>query len=319
VKINRGLVFWGVALISAGAVALAIQGDVIDGDAAREMWRFWPVVLILIGLAIIAARTPFALPITLVSGLLIGGLVGTLVSGWPDALSIGCGGETDKNTSANGTFGSSASVELEFDCGDLAVAMGAGDAWDVDAGYAGDTEPEISSDAGRLRVRSEGGGFPGFSEFRQDWSLVLPRDVTLQLDVEANASSSHLDLTDGDFSNLSLDGNAGSMVLELGGATIEDLTISANAGSVSMNVDAGTSLSGSISANAGSLELCVPDGVGVAIVIEDSNITFSHNLDESGLDRSGDTWRTPGGGTVVFLNVSGNAASFTYNPEDGCS
>ena len=47
-RINRGLVFWGVALITAGAVALAIQSGVIAGESARDLWRFWPVVLIVI-------------------------------------------------------------------------------------------------------------------------------------------------------------------------------------------------------------------------------------------------------------------------------
>ena len=33
---NRGLVFWGVALVTAGAVALAIQSNLIAADAARD-------------------------------------------------------------------------------------------------------------------------------------------------------------------------------------------------------------------------------------------------------------------------------------------
>ena len=57
--VNRGLVFWGVALITAGAVALALQAGWIDGSVLRDLWRFWPIALIAIGLAIIAARTPF--------------------------------------------------------------------------------------------------------------------------------------------------------------------------------------------------------------------------------------------------------------------
>ena len=42
------------------------------------------MVLIVIGLAVIAARTPFALVATLLSGLVAGALVGTLVAGIPD-------------------------------------------------------------------------------------------------------------------------------------------------------------------------------------------------------------------------------------------
>src|SRR5687768_8513016 len=78
VNINRGLVFWGVALITAGVVALAIQSGAIDGENARQLWRLWPVALIAIGVAVIAARTPFALAATLAAGMIVGGMAGTL-------------------------------------------------------------------------------------------------------------------------------------------------------------------------------------------------------------------------------------------------
>jgi hypothetical protein len=71
--------------------------------------------------------------------------------------------------------------------------------------------------------------------------------------------------------------------------------------------------------NAGSLELCVPESVAVAITIKDDNITFGHDLDESGLERQGDTWRSGVGTAAVTLEISGNAASLTLNPEEGCS
>ena len=54
----------------------------------------------------------------------------------------------------------------------------------------------------------------------------------------------------------------------------------------------------------------------------DANISFSHNLDESGLQRAGDTWSTPGyagADEQVHIDLDGNAASFTLNPEGGCS
>jgi hypothetical protein len=319
VNINRGLVFWGVALISAGAVALAIQGGAIDGAAARELWRFWPVILILIGVAIIAARTPFALIVTLITGLVVGGMAGTLVSGWPDGLSIGCGGEATQLLTDEGTFSGSAEVELDFDCGDLTVDMADGDRWDVDARYAGTSEPRITSNADSLRVVAEGGGFPGFNESRQAWNVILPRDVQLALEVDANAASSTLNLADGDFGELSVDANAGSVRLDLAGASVAELSVDANAGSVDMSVDDGSSLRGSVEMNAGSLDLCVPEGVALEITMGDDNITFSHNLDDRGLTRSGDTWRSGDGAAAVVLTVEGNAASFTLNPEDGCS
>lgn len=318
--VNRGLVFWGVAFIAAGAVALAIQSDLIAGDAARQAWRFWPVALIVIGVAVIAARTPFALVATLVAGLVLGGLAGTFVAGVPDGMSIGCGGETDQRLGDEGTFDGAASVELDFNCGELDVSMAPGSEWVVDARYASGARPEITSSSDSLRVAVEGGGgFIGFANDRQDWDVTLPTDVAIELDIEANAASSRLDLSGADLSAFALDANAGEVRLDLSGADASDFGLDANAGSVSITVDGDTSLEGSIGVNAGSVELCVAEGTSVELTVEDGNITFSHNLDDTDLSRSGDTWRSGSGTADVRIRIEGNAASFTYNPDGGCS
>lgn len=317
-QINRGLVFWGVALITAGAVALAIQSGAIAAETARELWRFWPVALIVIGLAVIAARTPFALAATLAAALVVGGLGGTLVSGFPEGIGVGCGGEADETRSESGSFGAAAEVELDFNCGELAVSTVAGSDWSVEARYAGGAEPEIASGDGSLRVDAGGNGPFGFADRRQEWDVTLPTDAELDLNIDANASESVIDLEGATLRALEIDANAGDFALRLPGASVRGFSMDANAGSIGIEADDGTALDGSVSMNAGSLELCVPDGTGVAITIADENITFSHNLDEAGLSRQGDTWSTDGEAAIT-LEVSGNAASLTLNPEEGCS
>ena len=315
-QVNRGLVFWGIALITAGAVALLIQTGTIEGDRAREAWQYWPIALILIGLAIIAARTPFALVATIVAALAVGGLAGTLVAGWPEGFSFGCSGDLDGGQTETGAFGAAAEVQLDLNCGQLTVSTGDGDAWEVSAHHASGAEPEIASGESSLRVRNEGG--PWFTDSRQAWDITLPRAVQLALDVSANAASSRLDLADADLSEMDVDANAGDVLVELLGADVASLELDVNAGSLAVVVDDATVATGSMSVNAGSLELCAPDGVAFAITIEDPNVTFSHNLDESNLDRSGDTWRSDEGTPGVELNVEGNAGSFTLNPDGGC-
>jgi len=320
VNVNRGLVFWGVALITAGAVALAIQAGVIAGEDAQQLWRFWPVALIAIGLAVIAASTPFAAVTTILAALVVGALGGTLVSGLPEGLSIGCGGEADESVTETGSFGSDASVSLDFDCGDLAVSTGPGSDWSVDARYAGGDAPEISTDDGSLRVVAQGGGIFGMTDSRQDWDVTIPIDARLDLSVDANAASSTLDLDGASLSSLSVDANAGDVKVRLPGTEVDELTVDANAGSISIETDADTRFDGSVEMNAGSLELCVPAGIVFAITLADDNVTFSHNLDDSGLIRQGDTWVTGDDAVPSFtLQVDGNAASFTLNPEEGCS
>jgi hypothetical protein len=315
-QVNRGLVFWGIALITAGAVALLIQTGTIEGDRAREAWQYWPIALILIGLAIIAARTPFALVATIVAALAVGGLAGTLVAGWPEGFSFGCSGDLDGGQTETGTFSGPAEVQLELNCGELKVSTGEGDAWELNARHASGAEPEITSTESSFRVRNEGG--PWFTDSRQAWDITLPTDVELALSVSANAASSRLDLADASLAELDLDANAGDVLVELLGTDVASLEFDLNAGSLAVVVDDATVATGSMSVNAGSLELCAPDGVAFAITIEDPNVTFSHNLDESGLDRSGDTWGSGDGTPGVELNVEGNAGSFTLNPDGGC-
>ena len=318
-QVNRGFAFWGVALITAGVVALAIQAGLVPDETARQAWRLWPVVLVVIGLSVIASRTPFALVATMLAGLVAGGLAGTIVAGVPEGLDIGCGGEPTETATSEGTFEADAEVVLDFNCGDLAVSTASGTDWSVEARHGSDNEPQISADGDSLRVSVEGGGFIPFTEdSRQEWEVVLPTDATLDLTVDANAASSQLDLEDADLSSLVIDANAGDVHLGLAGASVAELGIDANAGSLSIVADASTSLAGSVEMNAGSLDLCAPDDAVVAITLEDTNVTFSHNLDDLGLTRRGDTWSTGEGDADISLAVDGNAASFTLNPEGGC-
>ncbi|HUF05766.1 MAG TPA: DUF4097 family beta strand repeat-containing protein, partial [Candidatus Binatia bacterium] len=236
-----------------------------------------------------------------------------------DGIGIGCGGGTTVSITADGSFGATGDVRLDFNCGELSVSTATGSGWSVDIAYAG-REPEIAGGDGSLAVRTRGDGFPGFTAGRQEWEVTLPSEATLDLDIEANAASSSLDLDGTDLSSLAIDANAGDVRLRLPGASVADLSISANAGSVSVEADDSTTVSGTIEMNAGSLELCVPDGASVAITIDDPNVTFSHDLDESDLVRTGDAWRSGGDGVPdIALDVDGNAASFSFNPDGGCS
>ena len=316
-RVNIGLIFWGVALITAGAVALAVQAGAISEGSARDVWRFWPVIIIVIGLAVIAARTPFAAVATVVAALVVGGMAGTLVAGFPTGVSFGCEGDAEQTLTDSGSFDGDAEVALDLNCGQMNVTTAAGSDWSLDARYAGDA-PQIESDSTSLRVESgDNFSFFDFADADQSWDVTLPTDRTLDLSVDANAASSTLDLADAAFGTMSIEANAGEVNLRLPGSSVGELSVDANAGSVSIEVDDGTELNGSVEMNAGSLDLCVPDGVGLAITMSDDNVTFSHNLDDLGLTRQGDVWRL-GTGDAVELAVEGNAASFALNPEEGC-
>ena len=316
---HRGLLFWGLALITGGAVALAAQQGYIDRDFLAGAWRLWPLILVAIGLSILVSRTPYAIVGTIVAALVVGSAGGALIAVGPGVAACG-GAEPTSLKTEQGSFGDAAQVTLDFNCGTLELGTTDGDQWSVASGRQGGDPARITSDSGRLHVQSsEHDGF--WNGGRQHWIVGLPTSTSYRLDITPNAADSKIDLGGGRFTSVSLQPNAGSLRLDLTDAQVDDLDLSLNAGSVEVLIGKGLSMNATMSVNAGSIEVCTADGVAVSVTAN-ANITFSHNLDDLNLQHVGDTWSTPGfadASDQVEIDVEGNAASFALNPEGGCS
>ena len=316
---NRGLLFWGLALITGGAVALAAQQGYLDRDLLAGAWRLWPLILIAIGVSILVSRTPFAIIGTILAALVAGAAGGALIAVGPGVAACG-GSEPIDLTTEQGSFGESAEVSLDFNCGTLEVSTTDGDEWSVASGQRNGDPAQISADSGRLAVESgDRAAFWGGGRHR--WIVGLPSSTTYELQVAPNAADAVIDLGGGQFSSVSLSPNAGSLRLVLSDAEIEQLDLSLNAGSAVVIIGPATTMAASMSVNMGSIDVCTEDGVELSITT-DANITFSHNLDESGLQQVDDTWSTAGYADAterVQIDLDGNAASFSLNPEGGCS
>ena len=322
-QINRGLLFWGLTLVTAGVVALAATQGWIDIPAWVDLWDWWPVILIVIGLAIVLSRTPFAVIGTIIAALVIGFAGGAAVSAGVAGGFGTCGDVQGTQDTSSGEFGSTtASVDLTLNCGDLAVGLADGSAWEAVTTTDNDPQQQVSleADTDSLSIESNTGGFP-FSHDRQDWTVTLGRDVEYDLSLTLNAADSTVDLTDGTFSSINADPNAGSLDLNLSGAQVEEIDLHVNAGSLSVLTDAESQLAGSIGVNAGSIDLCTDPTVGLRITV-DANVTFAHNLDDADLQKAGDTYTSANfssAARTIDLELEGNAASFTLNPEEGCA
>ncbi len=319
--LNRGLLFWGLALITAGATALAVQQGILQRETLTGAWRLWPVILIAIGLSIVLARSPFSIFGTIVAALVLGIAGGALVTVGPG---IACTGDIpDQSETSGGEFagGGTAVVDLDFNCGDLAVAMIDGSAWTAETAVAGSREVELRADGTSLVLQSSNEGGFDINGGRQRWDIGLGSDLAYDLNVSANAADVELSLAGGSFNPLSIDPNAASLSIDLSGASVEGFAMSMNAGSADILTDAATVMDGTLGMNAGSVELCAPPDAALRFTI-DANVAFSHNLDDRGLTQSGDTWESDafdGAASFVDLRLEGNAASFTLNPDGGCS
>jgi hypothetical protein len=314
-RVRRGLLFWGLFLIPLGAIPLLARAGYIDVSGFADVWRFWPLILIGLGLMLLIGRRSLGLVVVAATALLLGSLAGAAISG----ADLGIGaitpciatGDDDATVQRDGTFSAPATVVLELDCGDLDLTTAPGSAWSLQAAYRG-APPAISDGAAQLRVSAP----EGFANQHQDWTLTTPTDQLRVIELSANAGTSALVLTGAALDRIDAELNAGDIRIDGTGATIDRLDVGVNAGRARVTLDSTTD--GELSVNAGAIDLCVPPDAALELEVPEQ-FTFATNLDARGLTEVGeDTWTRQGTGARITLSVEGNAASFTLDPEGGC-
>jgi len=323
-RVRRGYLGWGVFLILAGAVPLAVRSGYLTDDQIDRLWNLWPLILVGIGVGLVLRRTRFdfvgGLIVAATFGLMVGGLLSTGVG----AVSSGsCG--SDAGTTAfptrDGTISGAGSVDLQLNCGNVTVAVGSGDAWQVTGQDATGIGPDVTSSDKSLQVKSHDrdGAFWVFGK-RDTWRVTLPDTPTLDIDLQLNAGSATVGLGGATLGGFDLELNAGSATIDLTSAkAIDGIDFGLNASSLGLTLP-NLSMTGSIEANAGSVKLCAPPGAGLRLRTGES-IIASYDYSGHGLVQNGTTWTTPGFETAsvqIDLRTTANAGSFALDPEGGC-
>ena len=70
--IRRGLLFAGLFLIPVGAITLLVRAGTLDAEAFADIWRFWPLILIGFGIAILLGRSRVASVGTAIAAVVLG-------------------------------------------------------------------------------------------------------------------------------------------------------------------------------------------------------------------------------------------------------
>jgi hypothetical protein len=316
-RIRPGLLFAGIFFVLLGGLPLLVRAGVLDPNALADLWRFWPLLLVGLGVALILGRTRAGLLGTVIAatalGLVAGGALAAGVSSVANFGGCGPGDtSTDQRLEDSGTFGGPATVRFDLDCGTLEVSTTTAGDWRVQADYRGEAPTLNASD-----TELELGSPEGFGLRRQEWTVELPGGQLRELRIGANAGTATARLAGAELETLDVELNAGDVRIDGTGGSLGRIEVSTNAGQVRLGVDSDTT--GSMEANAGALALCVPDDATLRLRVQEQ-LTFGHNLDERGLTQSGDVWTREGaaGGPVIDLSVSGNAAGFTLDPDEGC-
>lgn len=218
--LDRRLLGWGLFFILLGSIPLATRAGLLDEQVVGQWPLLWPVLLIGWGLGLILRGTPLALiggataAVTL--GMMGGGALTTGFSAIPFA--SGCSSNEPVRAFADrtGSFGSTARVDLQLNCGSLTVGTVDGTAWGVSGSDRDGTGPALASGEGSLSLDSDPGRQPFGSNRRAVWNITLPRSPVLGLGVTLNAGEGNLDLTGASISTVSMTLNAGAMTLDLG-------------------------------------------------------------------------------------------------------
>jgi hypothetical protein len=325
-RVNRGLLGWGVFFLALGAVPLAVQGGVLDAATARRSWELWPLLLIGVGLGLALRNTVIdALGGGLVAatfGLMAGGLVAGGFSGAPFALCGNGGAAQPTGQPMSGALTDSASVDISLDCGSLELSAQTGGQWSIAWPISSTVQPDVvEASASRLQVELGNRTF-GIGDPAAFWDVRLPADPTTAMSLSVNAGSAHVSLDGAHVSSLAASVNAGDAHIDLTRALgTTSVTGSVNAGSLTVALPSpAATLQGSLSANAGTVQVCVPSGVPLRITVGDHPLG-STNLAQRGLVQNGDTWTRGAWDTAtarIDLDVSANLGTVTLDPEDGC-
>ena len=323
--IRRGFLGWGVFLILAGAVPLAVRSGYLSEDQVGRLWTLWPLILIGIGVGLILSRTRFdflgGIIVAATFGLMVGGLLSTGIG----AFSTGACGQTGGTTafsSRDGTFAASGSVDVQTDCGTVTIAAAPGNGWRVEGEDDTGAGPAIETSETSLRVRPRNdGGTPFWALGHRDtWHITVPQAVTTNLDLQLNAGEATIDLSGALVGQFGLQLNAGSATVDLTSAqAVQHIDVQLNAGSVGLTLPH-VSTTGTIHANAGAVRLCAQPGVALKLHTGES-IVASYDSAGHGLVQDGSTWTSPEFDTAaqkIELQTEANAGSFVLDPEDGC-
>lgn len=313
-RIRRGPLF--LLLIPLGAIPLLVRAGTLDAAQFGDVGRFWPLILVGLGLAVLLGRGRASIVGTAVVALTMGTLGGAALAGG----GLVVGGITDCAASPNelltdsegGAFTGRASLTLDLDCGslDLSTTKDGSLGWMVDARYR-TARPTVRATDTSLRVDAPDQG----GSHRQEWTVAVPAADLEALDLTANAATVTVDLAGTTGVRVQADINAGDLRIDAGEGQLEHVDVAMNAGRARITLGGGTT--GSLSANAGAMELCVRSDAALRFRLQEQ-LTFGHNLDGRGLVESGDIWTRAGSGATIDLDIQGNAASLTLEPEGGC-
>jgi len=263
-----GVPIWGILLLFLGVVFLLQTLDVLPWGLWGSLWRFWPVLIIIIGLGILLRRYNVWLVSLLILAIL-GACLG--IATWQHGPSLPGGMVTSSYSEPLDDI-KRAQVDIDFSAGSINI------------GSLSPTSPNfVEADSevrdshktikvnfnqqdseGQLYLRAANQRFWGEGGIR--WEVSFTRNIPLAINIRSAASNMNLD-----FSKLQ----------------VTELRLDVDAGNCRVTVPASADITHAyIKADVANVEVTIPDKVAAKIQI-DTALSAS-DIDESRFPQQGD-------------------------------
>jgi hypothetical protein len=319
-RVKNSYLYAGVFLLALGGAIAAFTYVEPDTTLIVDALRYWPLVVITLGLALVLRRTRYDVAGGVLAAAVPGLLLGGLLAVGPQ-VGLDCAPKSGEQTSIatnQGAFTAPARVDVATGCGTLTITTRPGSDWDLRAANTHGFAPVVDASTTDLSLRSVRDD-RWFGEYGRDaWGLTLPTSRIDDLNVVINAGAGQTNLDGADIGALALTTNAGRSTVDLATARVESIAAAVNAGQLSIDLPNGDDIRGTISINAGDADVCVPDTVGLRVR---SSGAFS-STDLNGLALHDGAWESPGYASAAHhadLTVSVNLGRLDINPIGGCS
>lgn len=286
-KTHRGGFALPVVLVAVGVILLLNNFNVLDISLMRLL-RFWPVLLILIGLDILIGRRSAIgsllvalLAVVAVVTLSSVGTFSTFANGMNFNFDTGGGAQMHKSESLAEVQEIRASID--FAVGELMIS----------------SLPASSSDGLSVDLDSNFGGALDYTYSVQDNRATLTlqeEDETLSLLPDFDGTANReltVNLSPDVPINLDVNTGAGEIVLDLEGLQIEDLDADFGVGDVTLILPDAGRFEVNLSMGIGNLTLIIPEGLEVSITRDLGIGDFDINHNRFA-ERSGDRFYTSG-------------------------
>jgi len=259
---------WGIFLLFLGVVFLLQTLNVLPWGLWETLWRFWPVLIIIIGLGILLRHYNVWLVSLLVLAM-FGACLGIAI--WQHGLPPAPGMVSYSEPLGNMER---AQIEVDFTAGDIHIgSLPPGSLNFVEAASgARNSDGSMNVDfhqqdgAGTLRLSIGRVNRPFWSGDGIRWEVNFTRNIPLTLNVKSAASNTELYLSELKVTELRLDVDAGNC-------------------KVAVPSSVGTTYA-YIKADVANLEISVPDGVAARIQVDTDLSAF--DVDESRFPKQGD-------------------------------